>query len=433
MRDSKNGSRNGPRRKRFSTKLGAWRRTCSRALRPARSVETVVLVLLSVAILVVSGFVALLGRRSARIVTGIGVGGAVIGCAIGLIPALGVLLGGEVESLHLAWSVPYGSFFVQLDALSAFFIVVILAISALTAIYGGEYLWPWRDKKLLGPPWFFFYMLVASMVMVVLARNGVLFLMAWEVMALSSFFLVTFEDERESVRVAGRTYLVATYLGTAFLLVMFILMGREAGSLDFDQFQKLSGTPKAFGGLLFLLAIIGFGTKAGFMPLHVWLPGAHPAAPSHVSALMSGVMIKMGIYGLLRALAFLGFPAAAWAYGLLGLGLLSAVGGVLFALAQHDLKRMLAYHSVENIGIICLGIGAGLLGRIHGNVAVEVLGFGGALLHVWNHAAFKSLLFLSAGAAVHAAHERDLDRMGGLLRRMPTTGALFLVGSAAIC
>jgi len=274
----------------------------------------VVLLLLSVAILVVSGFIALLGRRSARIATSIGVGGAVIGCVIGLIPALGVLLGGEVEFLHLAWSVPYGSFFVQLDALSAFFIVVILAISALTAIYGGEYLWPWRDKKLLGPPWFFFDMLVASMVMVVLARNGVLFLMACEVMALSSFFLVTFEDERESVRVAGRTYLVATHLGTAFLLVMFILMGREAGSLDFDQFEKLSGTPKAFGGasLLFLLAIIGFGTKAGFMPLHVWLPEAHPAAPSHVSALMSGVMIKMGFYGLVRVLTFLGPPPLWW-------------------------------------------------------------------------------------------------------------------------
>jgi len=391
-----------------------------------------VLMLLSVAVLVVSGFAALLGLRSARIATCIGVGGAVIGCAIGLIPALGVLLGGEVESLHLAWSVPYGSFFVQLDALSAFFIVVILAISALTAIYGGEYLWPWRDKKLLGPPWFFFNMLVASMVMVVLARNGVLFLMAWEVMALSSFFLVTFEDERESVRVAGRTYLVATHLGTAFLLVMFILMGREAGSLDFDQFQKLSGTPKAFGGLLFLLAIIGFGTKAGFMPLHVWLPEAHPAAPSHVSALMSGVMIKMGIYGLARVLTFLGPPPLWWGWLLVSIGLSSGILGVLFALAQHDLKRLLAYHSVENIGIIALGLGVGLLGISEGSPALVVLGFGGGLLHVANHAVFKSLLFLGAGAVSHGTGTREIDQLGGLLKRMPWTAFTFLIGAVAI-
>jgi hydrogenase-4 component B len=393
----------------------------------------VVFLLLSIAILAVSGFAALLGR-SARIATGIGVGGAVIGCAIGLIPALGVLLGGEVESLHLAWSVPYGSFFVQLDALSAFFIVVILAISALAAIYGGEYLWPWHDKKWLGPPWFFFNVLVASMLMVVLARNGVLFLVAWEVMALSSFFLVTFEDERESVRVAGRTYLVATHLGTAFLLVMFILMGREAGSLDFDQFEKLSGTPKAFGGasLLFLLAIIGFGTKAGFVPLHVWLPEAHPAAPSHVSALMSGVMIKTGIYGLVRVLTFLGPPPLWWGWLLVGIGLSSGILGVLFALAQHDLKRLLAYHSVENIGIIALGLGAGLLGISEGSPALVVLGFGGGLLHVANHAVFKSLLFLGAGAVLHGTGTREIDHLGGLLKRMPWTAFTFLVGAVAI-
>ncbi len=391
-----------------------------------------VLVLLSVAILAVSGFAALLGQRSARIVTGIGVGGAIFGCAIGLIPAAGVLLGGATESLHLAWSVPYGSFFVQLDALSAFFIVVILAISALTAIYGGEYLWPWRDKKLLGPPWFFFNVLVASMVMVVLARNGVLFLIAWEVMALSSFFLVTFEDERESVRVAGRTYLVATHVGTAFLLVMFILMGREAGSLDFDQFEKLSATPKAFGGLLFLLAIIGFGTKAGFMPLHVWLPEAHPAAPSHVSALMSGVMIKMGIYGLVRVLTFLGPPPLWWGWLLVSIGLSSGILGVLFALAQHDLKRLLAYHSVENIGIIALGLGVGLLGISECSTALVVLGFGGGLLHVANHAVFKSLLFLGAGAVLHGTGTREIDQLGGLLKRMPWTAFTFLIGAVAI-
>ena len=391
-----------------------------------------VLLLLSIAILVVSGFIALLGQRSARIATVVGVGGAVIGCAIGLIPSVGVLLGGKAESLHLVWSVPYGSFLVEVDALSAFFVVLILAISALAAIYGGEYLWAWREKKSLGAPWFFFNVLVASMVMVVLARNGVLFLVAWEVMALSSFFLVTFEDERESVRNAGWTYLVATHLGTAFLLVMFILMGREVGSLDFDQFEKLSGIPPASASLLFLLAVIGFGTKAGFMPLHVWLPEAHPAAPSHVSALMSGVMIKTGIYGLVRMLMLLGPPPLWWGWLLVGIGLSSGILGVLFALAQHDLKRLLAYHSVENIGIIALGLGVGLLGVSGHWPLLVVLGFGGGLLHVANHALFKSLLFLGAGAVLHGAGTREIDHLGGLSKRMPWTAFTFLVGAVAI-
>ena len=391
-----------------------------------------VLLLLSVAILVASGFVALLGQRWARMATGVGVGGAVVGCAIGLIPSIGVLLGGKIESLHLAWSVPYGSFFVEVDALSAFFVVVTLAISAWAAIYGSEYLWAWRSKKSLGPPWFFFNLLVASMVMVVLARNGVLFLVAWEVMALSSFFLVTFEDERESVRDAGWTYLVATHLGTAFLLVMFVLMGREAGSLDFDQFEKLGSISSASASLFFLLAIIGFGTKAGFMPLHVWLPEAHPAAPSHVSALMSGVMIKTGIYGLIRVLTFLGPPPVWWGWLLVGIGLSSGILGVLFALAQHDLKRLLAYHSVENIGIIALGLGVGLLGISGDSPALVVLGFGGGLLHVANHALFKGLLFLGAGAVLHGTSTREIDHLGGLLKRMPWTSFTFLIGAVAI-
>lgn len=391
-----------------------------------------ILLLLAIAILVVSGFGALLGQRSARIATGAGVGGAVAACAIGLIPSLAVLFGGKSESLHLAWSVPYGSFFVEVDALSAFFAVVILAISALAAIYGGEYLQAWRDKKSLGPPWFFFNVLVASMVMVVLARNGILFLVAWEVMALSSFFLVTFEDERESVRSAGWMYLVATHLGTAFLLVMFILMGREVGSLDFDQFGKLGAVAPATASLLFLLAVIGFGTKAGFMPMHVWLPEAHPAAPSHVSALMSGVMIKTGIYGLVRTLTFLGPPPLWWGWLLVGIGLSSGILGVLFALAQHDLKRLLAYHSVENIGIIALGLGVGLLGISGGSPTLVVLGFGGGLLHVANHALFKSLLFLGAGAVLHGTGTREIDHFGGLLKRMPWTAFTFLIGAVAI-
>ena len=229
-------------------------------------------------------------------------------------------------------------------------------------------------------------------------RNGVLFLLAWEAMALASYFLVTFEDELSDVRDAGRIYLIASHLGTAFLLLFFALFATWAGSLDFSVLAKARMSPQwsdSIAGTLFVLALMGFGTKAGFVPLHVWLPEAHPAAPSHVSAVMSGVMIKTGIYGLLRALTFLGTPPPWWGWLLFAIGLSSGVLGVLFALAQHNLKRLLAYHSVENIGIIALGLGTGLLGLSVGSLELAVLGVGGALLHVMNHAIFKGLLFLA--------------------------------------
>jgi len=249
-------------------------------------------------------------------------------------------------------------------------------------------------------------------------------------MALASYFLVVFEDEKESVRHAGWTYLVASHLGTAFLLLFFVLLGREGGSMEFGAALAL---PSPLASAAFLLALVGFGTKAGFIPFHVWLPEAHPAAPSHVSSVMSGVMIKTGIYGLVRALTILGAPPAWWGWTLVALGASSGVLGVLFALAQRDLKRLLAYSTVENVGVIALGLGVGLLGRAHGMPLVSLLGFGGALLHVLNHATFKGLLFLGAGSVLHAAGTRDMEHLGGLLKRMPWTGASFLVGAAAIC
>ncbi len=356
-----------------------------------------------------------------------------MGCLIGLVPTVSVLWTGGVETLRVAWHVPFGSFFVQLDALSAFFLLPTLGLSIVAALYGGEYLMAYRSRKNLGSSWFFFNLLVTGMALVVLARNAVLFLMAWELMSLASFFLVTFEDEKESVCEAGWIYLVATHLGTAFLLVMFLLLGRQAGSLDFDRFLAAQESILPVAGVVFSLALIGFGTKAGFMPFHVWLPEAHPAAPSHVSALMSGVMIKTGIYGLLRTLTFLGHPESWWGWALIGIGLASGLGGVLFALAQHDLKRLLAYHSVENIGIIALGLGTGVLGLALNQPVLAVLGLAGGLLHVLNHALFKGLLFLGAGAVIHATGTRDIDHLGGLIRQMPWTAVMFLTGSVAIC
>lgn len=327
--------------------------------------------------------------------------GVLLAAALGLIPAVRVLLGAPALAFRHPWSVPGGEFFLELDALSAWFLMPILVLSAVTAIYGIEYLAPFAGKKSLGPTWLFFNLLVASMAVVVLAKNAVLFLVAWEIMALASFFLVTFEDERPEVREAGWIYLVATHLGTACVLAFFLLMGRETGTMDMTRWTVAGTAGPRVTGTLFLLAIVGFGTKAGFMPFHVWLPEAHPAAPSHVSALMSGVMIKTGIYGLLRALTCFGEPPLWWGWALIGIGLTSGILGVLFALAQHDLKRLLAYHSVENIGIIALGIGLGLIGVSAHLPALAVLGFGGGLLHVVNHALFKGLLFLGAGSVLH--------------------------------
>jgi len=391
------------------------------------------LILFSIIIFCFSGICSFFLSKYPRLANIMGAGGTVLGCLIGLVPAASVLWTGLTRGFHRAWLIPFGSFSVQLDALSAFFLFTVLILCAVAAVYGHAYLWDYRKRKNLGASWFFFNILVASMVMVVISHNGVLFLMAWEIMSLSSFFLVTFEDEKENVRKAGWIYLVATHIGTAFLFVLFILMAHQGPSLDFNYFTSsdLNGTSMA--GLAFLLAVIGFGTKAGFMPFHVWLPEAHPAAPSHVSAVMSGVMIKTGIYGLLRTLTFLGQPEPWWGWLLIAIGLGSGILGVLFALAQHDLKRLLAYHSVENVGIITLGLGLGVLGLALNQPVLAVLGFGGGLLHVLNHALFKGLLFLGAGAVLHATGVRNIEQLGGLIRHMPWTGTFFLIGSFAIC
>jgi hydrogenase-4 component B len=390
------------------------------------------LVLCAVSIFVLGGLAALMARDSSRWATILGVSGAVGGCMVGIVPSLRAAFFSPAEFLRLPWDVPYGSFFVGLDPLSAFFLLPTFGLCALAAVYGGKYLQDFRDRKSLGIHWFFFNLLIASMTLVIIARNGVLFLMSWEVMSLASFFLVTFENEKENVRDAGWIYLVATHLGTAFLLGFFVLLGRETGSLDFDGFGALGALPSATTGLLFVLALIGFGTKAGLMPFHVWLPEAHPAAPSHVSAVMSGVMIKTGVYGILRALTFLGPPSVWWGWLLIAAGLTSGILGVLFALVQHDLKRLLALSSVENIGIITMGVGVGILGINSASPSLTVLGFGGALLHVLNHALFKGLLFLGAGSILHASGTVKIDGLGGLLRRMPWTGTTFLIGAVAI-
>jgi hydrogenase-4 component B len=350
----------------------------------------------------------------------------------GCVPAVRVLLGAEGEQLRLPWPVPYGEFFLAIDPLTAWFLMPLFVLAATAAVYGAGYWAHGVSVRRLGVGWFFYVLLVYAMTLLLLARNAVLFLFAWELMALASFVLVVFDDADGSARKAGWLYLVMSHLGAALVIALFLILAGEANSMDFTHWAWRGVASPKVAGVLFVLAVLGFGAKAGFVPLHIWLPEAHPAAPSHVSALMSGVMIKMGIYGLFRALTFLGPPPLWWGWVLIGIGLSSGILGVLFALAQHDLKRLLAYHSVENIGIMALGLGVGLVGVSLHSTALTFLGLGGSLLHVVNHALFKGLLFLGAGSVLHATGTREIDHLGGLLKRMPWTGATFLVGAVAI-
>ncbi len=352
-----------------------------------------------------------------------------LGCALAAIPVISVLSGNSINPVRLEWSLTGSQLVFGLDTLSAFFCLPFLVISPLAAMYGRSYLG--NPERRLGSHWLFFNLLVASMLLLLTAQNVIMFIIVWEVMAVSSFFLVMHDHEQEKVRKAGWTYLIATHIGTIALLVFFAILGSETHSLDFGGIianRKMI----VHTGALFVLAIFGFGVKAGFFPLHVWLPEAHPAAPSHVSALMSGVMIKTGIYGILRTITLIGYTDAYLGWALVIIGIISGVTGVVFALAQHDLKRLLAYHSVENIGIITIGIGVGVLGIAWKLPALVFLGFGGGLLHVLNHALFKSLLFLGAGAVSHGTGTLDIELLGGLLKKMRWTAWTFLIGAAAI-
>ncbi len=251
-------------------------------------------------------------------------------------------------------------------------------------------------------------------------------------MALSAFFLITTEDHRDECRKAGWIYLIATHIGTLSLFGLFVLWRYATGSYIFQPIAR-DAISLGMMNVIFFLSLFVFGLKAGMMPLHFWLPGAHANAPSHVSAMLSGIVLKMGIYGLVRFMSLLPDPPAIWGGLILTLGAISGLLGVVFALGQHDLKRLLAYHSVENIGIILMGLGVAMLGRSAERPEWIVLGLAGCLLHVWNHGFFKSLLFLSAGSVIHHIHTQEIDRMGGLAKIMPWTSLMFVVGAVAIC
>jgi hydrogenase-4 component B len=320
------------------------------------------------------------------------------------------------------------------DRLSAWFLTVLALLAIPIAVYSLAYLGHGllaRRSPFVGIG---FNVLLGAIEMV-FAANGVIgFLFAWELMTLANAVLVTTEHERPDTRRAAFLYLAMSHVATGCLIGGFLLVARTTSSLDFEH--VLAGDvllPGPVRSAAFLLFFGGFGVKAGAIPLHVWLPEAHPAAPTSISALMSGVVIKTGVYGMFRVCAFgLGPPPLAWGVLVLVCGGASAVLGVLYALMQHDIKRLLAYHSIENIGIMLLGLGAGMMAVASGRAELAAVGIAASLFHVLNHALFKGLLFLSAGGVVVATGTRHLEELGGLARRMPWTALFFLVGAAAI-
>lgn len=340
------------------------------------------------------------------------------------------LFGGAIWSLSLPISPMGTAGLLSFDAVAAFFLVPVMLIPACGSLFGVGY---WGDHHEKAPQVRLLYgLLTACLGFLVAASHAITFLLGWEGMAVTAFFLVITEDREPATRRAGWIYLVSTHTGTLCLFAAFSILASATGSFG------LSALPAGFvssdrGMTAFFLFLVGFGFKAGAFPLHFWLPPAHAAAPSHVSSFMSGVLIKMGILGLVRLLVWVPDPPLWWGGILVALGAISGILGVALALGQHDLKRLLAYHSIENIGIILLGLGLGTLGRSLGRPEIAVLGYAGGLLHVINHGLFKGLLFLAAGSVVHATGTRDIEHLGGLAKRMPHTSTAFLVGAWAIC
>src|SRR3989337_2167417 len=376
--------------------------------------------------------------RNQRLRIGSGVSLTAVASLLTLTAGIWTVRDGITESYIILIGLPDLPFHMRLDPLSGFFLTVIGALGFIVSIYSIGYVRGFIGQRSVTSLVFFYSLFIAGMFMVVLADDAFFFLISWEVMAASSYFLVMFEDERTENRRAAFLYLVVAHVGAIAILLAFGLMAGFTTGVEgfngytFDAMRKMD-IPSSWAAVAFFLAFLGFAAKAGVMPLHVWLPEAHPVAPSNVSALMSGVMLKTAIYGIIR-ITFDLIHVFPWWWGaiVLFLGLISTVMGVLYALMQHDLKRLLAYHSVENIGIILIGIGLAMIFTSFNLPILAALALIAGLYHTLNHAMFKGLLFMGAGAVLHATHERNMENMGGLIHKMPWTAAFFLIGCISI-
>ncbi len=357
----------------------------------------------------------------------------VISSALLLFASVGKILSGNdvirIKLFESAFS--FIGLELTIDGLSAVFLIALSVLTMCVSIYSIGYISCYYGRRNVGLFNFLYIFFILSMILVFTSSNAIFFYVAWEAMSLISYFLVVYESERPLNQRAGILYIVMTHIGTAFLLIGFLVCYSYTGSLDI--FGNTDAIPEGAKSIVFILFLVGFGTKAGVIPVHIWLPYAHPAAPSNISALMSGIMIKTAIYGLIRfILGFLGIGQAWWGGLIIGLGIISAVLGVAYALIEHDIKRLLAYHSVENIGIILIGMGVSFTALAYGNGVIGSLALIASILHTFNHTLFKGGLFLGAGSIQYATGTRDIEKLGGLIKSMPFSAVFVLCFSLAI-
>lgn len=384
---------------------------------------------LAILLIVSGGFLSLILARQFKFMKVVTVLFISAGCFLGLIDGVKKLFQpGNYEQSFKYLNVFSLDF--QIDGLSAFFLIAIFMVSLLAAIYSFHYMNDAKSPLKTASNYFFFSILIAAMALVVTASNMITFMLSWEIMSLSSFFLVIYKHRVAENRKAGYLYFVFSHVGAMFIFAAFGIVYGLTGSFEFQIMGTLPETAKI---LVFILAFIGFGSKAGVFPFHVWLPHAHPAAPSHISALMSGVMIKTGIYGIIKIYVLLNLHTPLFGNIVLIAGIISGILGIVYALGQNDFKRLLAYSSVENIGIILIGLGIGMTGVSSNAPLMAALGFTGAFLHILNHSIFKSLLFMGAGMVLHKTGTRSIDALGGLIKNMRVTGTAVIIGSLAIC
>ena len=391
-----------------------------------------VAIVLAGAVLIAGAILALaLPRNGLRAAAAIG--SQAVACVLALSPLVDVLSTGAAFEGRWGWSYPVEVITLRIDALSAFFLVWSLPMTLLGTIYSVGYLKPYFVAGRNGGPQFaLLNMTSLAFLAVYSVQNALVFLLGWEIAAVAAWLLVIWDYQNQKIRFAGFNYLVSTHVGLFVLVAAFMLLYAECGSMDFRAFGVILAKPGRLRSATFLLLGASFALKSAFFPLHAWLPRAHSAAPAHVSALMSGVIHKAGLFAFLRFMLLLGKPDEWMGWTVLIFGAASAFFGVLYTSAQRDLKRLLGYSSTENVGIAAMGLGVGCLGLTWGNPALVAAGFGGGMLHLFNHALFKCLLFFAVGAVYRATHTVDLERLGGLLRRLPHAGWLFLVGGIAM-
>ena len=354
-----------------------------------------------------------------------------IASAMIAVNAIGALIG-QPSELIFNGGVIFGDIRLCLNALSAWFMLIIGIVFTTGAFYGIDYMQHYQEHKTeIGLHVFSYLVAFASMMALCIIRNSLAFLITWEFMALSSFVLIIFESWKKETIKAGVNFFIQSHISVVFLTIGFLIMAAKTGSYDFNAIAVYSQTHDCTWA--FILLFLGFAVKAGFVPFHTWLPHAHPAAPAHISGVMSGVIIKVGIFGILLMLTIFNLNFETIGYLILAMSAISGLYGVMLAIVQHNLKKLLAYHSIENIGIIGMGIGVGCIGVGMNNSVLAALGFSGALLHTLNHALFKSTLFYTAGNIYHATHTLDIEKLGGLAKKLPLTAGLFLISSIAIC